>query len=117
MNLVSLQLREHKAMGVREKSWQGRMGGLEQKETRMTKKNAQRGDLPPITLDGENSVVSFSAIYLYLSPGFDYNSCWSTDSLTPEGMIECTLHLIPYSTWERLTWTPMMTGQGAPKTS
>lgn len=53
-----LQARQNKIMDVKEKAWQGRMGGLEQKETRMSKKNVQRGELPPITLDAENSMVS-----------------------------------------------------------
>jgi hypothetical protein len=60
--VVLLQARQNKIMDVKEKAWHGRMAGMEQKETRMSKKNVQRGELPPITLDGENSMVSVHAL-------------------------------------------------------
>lgn len=48
-------------MDIKEKSWQGRMGGLEQKPDTVPKKNTQ---LPPITLDAESSMVSDSSLIL-----------------------------------------------------
>jgi len=48
------KIRKKKELAIKESSWQGRMGGIEQKAEK-PKKNTQRGELPPIHLDAESS--------------------------------------------------------------
>lgn len=65
-------MRKKRELDLKEKAWQGRMGGLDQSVDPKLKKNTQ---LPPITLDAESSMVNiynsffhslFILIFIYL---------------------------------------------------
>eukprot|EP00604_Paraphysomonas_vestita_P003553 CAMPEP_0174822932 /NCGR_PEP_ID=MMETSP1107-20130205/19924_1 /TAXON_ID=36770 /ORGANISM="Paraphysomonas vestita, Strain GFlagA" /LENGTH=743 /DNA_ID=CAMNT_0016043479 /DNA_START=993 /DNA_END=3224 /DNA_ORIENTATION=- len=53
-----LMLRKKRELDLKEKAWQGRMGGLDQSVDPKLKKNTQ---LPPITLDAESSMFDEGA--------------------------------------------------------